>query len=196
MAVEHDRFTGMGIDNHDEHRSLGPALTRQPSGDDSAPLRLRRAVGRRIHLERRRAHSAAHVDGILSRADDCARPLHMVRRRPRNAPTVRSDRTSPWLGRSDKDVGKQFGRLGRARYLCGGRRSGRRPDDQTGLGHVQPGVKQAGYDADLPGVACRSATTKDQRSLTTRHSFAKAGSLLQASLMRGVGPAARTRSSA
>jgi hypothetical protein len=46
-----------------------------------------------------------------------------------------------------------------------GRRSGRRPDDQIGLGHIQPGIKQAGDDADVPRIACRSATTKDQRSL-------------------------------
>jgi len=90
----------------------------------------------------------------------------MVRRRPiRNASTVRSDQTSPRLGRSGKDAGKQFGRLGRAAYLGRGRRSGRRPDDQIGLGHIQPGIKQAGDDADLPRIACRSATTKDQRSL-------------------------------
>jgi RNA polymerase sigma factor (sigma-70 family) len=46
-----------------------------------------------------------------------------------------------------------------------GRRSGRRPDDQIGLRHIQPRIKQAGDDADQPGVARRSATTKDQRSL-------------------------------
>ena len=51
------------------------------------------------------------------------------------------------------------------RYLGRGRRSGRRPDDQIGLGHIQPGIKQAGDDADLPRIACRSATTEDQRSL-------------------------------
>jgi hypothetical protein len=90
----------------------------------------------------------------------------MVRRRPiRNASTVGSGRTSPWLGRSGEDAGKQFGRLGRASYLGRGRRSCRRTDDQIGLGHVQPGIKQAGDDADLPRIACRSATTEDQRSL-------------------------------
>jgi len=73
----------------------------------------------------------------------------MVRHRHiQNASTVGSDRTSPWLGRSGEDVGKQFGRLGRASYLGRGRRSGRRPDDQIGLGHIQPGIKQAGDDAD------------------------------------------------
>lgn len=34
-----------------------------------------------------------------------------------------------------------------------------------GLGHIQPAIKQAGDDADLPRIACRSATTEDQRSL-------------------------------
>ena len=82
------------------------------------------------------------------------------------ASTVGSDRTSPWLGRSGKDAGKQSGRLGRASYLGRGRRSGRRPDDQIGLGHMQPGIKQAGDDTDQPRIACRSATTEDQRSLT------------------------------
>jgi hypothetical protein len=90
----------------------------------------------------------------------------MVRRRPiRSTSTVGSDRTSPWLGRSGKDAGKQFSRPGRAAYLGRGRRSGRCPDDQIGLGHIQPGIKQAGDDADQPRIACRSATTKDQRSL-------------------------------
>jgi hypothetical protein len=66
-------------------------------------------------------------------------------------------------GRSGKDVGKQFGR-GHASYLDRGRRSGRRPDDQIGAGHIQPGIKQAGDDADQPRIASRSATTEDQRS--------------------------------
>ena len=79
-----------------------------------------------------------------------------------NAPTVGSHRSSPRPGRSAKDVGEQFGR-GRAGDLGRGRRSGRRPDDQIGLGHIQPGLKQAGDDADQPRIACRSATTKDQR---------------------------------
>jgi hypothetical protein len=39
-------------------------------------------------------------------------------------------------------------------------------DDQIGLGHIQPGIKQAGDDADLPRIACRSATTEDQGSPT------------------------------
>jgi len=47
-----------------------------------------------------------------------------------------------------------------------GRRTGRRPDDQVGLGHIQPGIEQAGDNADQPRIACRSATAKDQRSLT------------------------------
>jgi hypothetical protein len=65
-----------------------------------------------------------------------------------SVPTVGSDRTSPWPGRRGEDVGKQFGRLDPARYLGRGRRSGRRTDDQIGLGHIQPGIKQAGDDAD------------------------------------------------
>jgi hypothetical protein len=69
------------------------------------------------------------------------------------------------LGRSGKNVSKQLGRA-RASYLDSGRRSGRRPDDQIGLGHIQPGIKQAGNDADQPRIACRSATTENQRSLT------------------------------
>ena len=90
-----------------------------------------------------------------------------IRDRPNwNASTVGSDRTSPWLGRSGEDVGKQFGRLDPARYLGRGRRSGRRTDDQIGLGHIQPGIEEAGDDADQPRIACRSATTEDQRSLT------------------------------
>jgi hypothetical protein len=123
------------------------------------------AVRRGIHLERRRTQSAAHVGRILSGGDDLARPPHMVGHRPNgNASTVGSDRTSPLLGRSGKDAGQQLGRA-RASYLGRGRRSGRRPDDQIGLGHIQPGIKQAGDDADHPRIAYRSATTEDQRSL-------------------------------
>jgi len=165
VAVEHDWFTGMGIDRRDEHRSFRPALTGQPSGDRSAPPRLPGAVRRRIHLERRRTHSAAHICRILSGGDDSARSVDVVGRRTQwNASTVGSDRTSPLLGRSGKDVGKQLGRA-RAGYLGRGRRSGRRADDQIGLGHIQPGIEKAGDDADQPRIACRSATTEDQRSL-------------------------------
>jgi hypothetical protein len=166
VAVEHDRFTGMGIDRRNEQRPFRPALTRQPSGDDSAPPRLSGAVRLRIHFERRRTHSAAHVGRILSGGDDPACYLHMVRRRPNgNASTLGSARTCPLLGCSGKDGGKQFGRS-RASDLGGGSRSSRRPDDQIGLGHIQPGIEQAGDDADLPRIASRSTTMEDQRSLT------------------------------
>ncbi len=85
----------------------------------------------------------------------------MVRRRPKgNAPTVGSHRSRPWLGLSVKDAGKQFGR-GRGSYLGCDRRSCRRPDYQIGLCHIQPGFEETGDDADLPRIACRSATTKD-----------------------------------
>jgi hypothetical protein len=67
--------------------------------------------------------------------------------------SVGSDRIRPWLGHSGKDGGKQFGRSGCAGYLSRHRRSGRRADDQIGLGHIQPVVKQAGDDADRPGIA-------------------------------------------
>jgi hypothetical protein len=60
--------------------------------------------------------------------------------------------TRPWLRHSCKDSGKQFGRSGRAGYLSRHRRSGRRPDDQIGLGHIQPGVTQTGDDTDSPGL--------------------------------------------
>ena len=150
----------------------GQCLTGQPSRDGRAPLRLPRAAGRRIHFERRRTLSAAHVGRILRGADDRARPLHMVRHRPiQNASTVGSDRTRPGLNRSSQDIGKQFGRLDRTRGSSRGRRSDRRPDDQIGLIRIQPSIKQACDNADLPRIACRSATTEDQRSITTRRSF-------------------------
>jgi hypothetical protein len=165
VAVEHDRFTGVGIDRRDEHRSLRPVLAGQPGGDRSAPPRLPGAVRRRIHFERRRTHSAAHVGRILSGGNDSASSLHVVGHRPNgNASTLGSDRISPLLGRSGEDGGKQFGR-GRASDLGRGRRSSRRPDDQISLGHVQTGIEQAGDDADLPRIACRSTTVEDQRSL-------------------------------
>ena len=77
----------------------------------------------------------------------------MVRRRPnRNASTAEFDRTSPLLGRSGKDVDKQLGQCP-ASYLGGGRRAGRRPDDQISLAHIQSGIEQAGDDADQPSIA-------------------------------------------
>ncbi len=156
----------MGIDRRDKDRLLRPVLAGQPGGDGSPPSRLRGAVRRRIHFERRRTQSTAHIGRPPGGGDDLARSPHMVDHRPnRNASTVGSDRTGPLLGRSGKEVGKQFGRA-RAGYLGRGRRSGRCPDDQIGLGHIQPGIKQAGDDADQPRIACRSATTEDQRSLT------------------------------
>ena len=39
------------------------------------------------------------------------------------------------------------------------------PMIRSAVGHVQPGIEQAGDDADQPRIACRSATTEDQRSL-------------------------------
>ena len=156
----------MGIDRRDEHRPFRPVLARQPGGDRSAPPRLPGAVRGGIHLERRRTQPTAHVGCILSGGDDLARPPHMVGHRPDgNASTVGSGRTSPLPGRRRKDAGQQLGRA-RASYLGSGRRSRRRPDDQIGLGHIQPGIKQAGDDADQPGIACPSATTEDQRSLS------------------------------
>ena len=82
-----------------------------------------------------------------------------------NASTVGPDPTTPLLGRSGEDGGEQFGR-GRAGYLGRGRRAGRRADDQIGLGHIQPGIEEAGDDTDQPRISCRSAATENQRSLT------------------------------
>jgi hypothetical protein len=99
-------------------------------------------------------NAAAHVGRILSGGDDRACSLHMVRRRPnRKTSSVGSGRARPWLGHSGKDGGKQLGRSGRAGYLSRHRRTGRRPDDQIGLGYIQPGVQEAGDDADRPGIA-------------------------------------------
>ena len=39
------------------------------------------------------------------------------------------------------------------------------PMVRSAVGHVQPGIEQAGDDADQPRVAGRSAATEDQRSL-------------------------------
>ncbi len=43
--------------------------------------------------------------------------------------------------------------------------TGRSPDDQVGLSRIHPGIEQAGDDPDLPRIADRSATTKDQRAI-------------------------------
>ena len=94
----------------------------------------------------------------------------MVRHRHiRNRRTDGSNRTTPWLGCSRQDAGKRLGRLGFARYLGRSGRPGRRPDGQIGLRHIEPGIKQAGNDADLPRIACRSATMEDQRSFARSH---------------------------
>ena len=69
------------------------------------------------------------------------------------------------VGAQRKGCRQAVGRA-RASDLGSSRRSGRRPEDQIGLGHIHPGIKQAGDDADQPRIACRSAATEDQRSLT------------------------------
>ena len=143
----------------------GQSLTGQPRGDGGAPLCLPGAVRRRIHVECRRAHPAAHVGRVLGGGDDPARSA------PSGPPPACSERVLARI-RPDRSVarrrgeggGEQFGR-GRGGYLGRGRRSGRRPDDQVGFGHIQPGIEQAGDDADQPRVACRSAAAEDQRSL-------------------------------
>src|SRR5690606_33777627 len=46
--------------------------------------------------------------------------------------------------------------------------AGRRPDHQVGVGHVEPGIDQAGEDAGQPGVARRAATAEHQGALAGR----------------------------
>src|SRR5262249_26178664 len=78
MAVEHDRFTGMGIDSHDEHRPLRPALTGQPRDDHGAPLPLPGAAPSRSPFERRRTHPAAPIRGRMSAASSAAPMIPLV----------------------------------------------------------------------------------------------------------------------
>ncbi len=104
-------------------------------------------VRRRIRRERRRSHPAAHVGRILSGGNDGARCLPMVGCRPhRDEPTLRSGRPGPWPGCSGEDIDISV-RPG-SRQLSVPQRSilatSRRPDDQIGLGHIQPGIKETG----------------------------------------------------
>ena len=128
------------------------------------------AVRRRIELERRRTQPAAHVGRILAAAmislvlADGRPPA----RRERVHRRIRPDAVRCW-GAAARMSASSSGRA-RTGDLGRGRRSGRRPDDQIGLGHIQPGIEQAGDDADQPGVAGRSAATEDQRSLASRRS--------------------------
>jgi hypothetical protein len=165
VAVEHDRFPGMRIDSRDKHRLLRPVLAGKPSRDDVAPARLARAVGS-IHFERRGAHPAAHVGRILSRTDDSVRPLHVGRPREiRSASPVRSGVASLWLRHFGEDGSIQFGRPCPAGDLGSHRRSCRRPDDEIGLGYINPGIGQAGDETELPRISCRSAAGENQGSL-------------------------------
>jgi integrase len=75
MAVEHDRFTGMGIDRRDQHRSLRPALTGQPRGDGRAPPRLPGTVRRRIHVECRHGRTKEPNPLPLGQVEALARAL-------------------------------------------------------------------------------------------------------------------------
>jgi hypothetical protein len=166
VAVEHDCYTGAGIDRRDEHRSFGPALTGQAGGDGGAPPHHLGAIRHGICFERHRTHAAAHVGRVRSGGDDAAHLLQMVGDRPcGNASAVGLGLTSSSLGCRGEDGVEESGR-GRSGDLGRGRGTGRRPDDEIGLGHVQPGFHQAGDDADQPRIAGRSATAEDQRSLT------------------------------
>ena len=79
----------------------------------------------------------------------------------------RSEPASPawWLRHLGEDGGIQFGRSCPAGDLRSDRRSCRRPDDQIGLGQIDPGIGQAGDETELPRIACRSGTGEDQGSL-------------------------------
>ena len=163
VAVEHHRFTGPGIHRRDEHRSFRPALAGQPGGDRRAPPRrpepsdAASSSSADAPIRRRMSagsSAAAMIRPVRSRWSD-RRPGERVRARSRR-PVRR--------GGAAKDAGEQLGRA-RAGDLRRGGRPGRRADDQVGLGHVHPGIEQAGDDADQPGIARRPAATEDQRSL-------------------------------
>ena len=51
------------------------------------------------------------------------------------------------------------------------------PMIRSAVGHIQPGIEQAGDDADQPGVACRSAATEDQGSLASASAVMRAGGI-------------------
>ena len=116
VAVEHDRFTGRGVDRRDEHPSFRPALTGQPAGDGGAPPRLPGAVRRRIHLERRRTHPAAHVGRILSGSDDSARPFHVVGRRRHGERVHAPDPTGQSVAEARRQRWRQAARSAGSRW--------------------------------------------------------------------------------
>ena len=70
-----------------------------------------------------------------------------------------------WLRHLGEDGGIQFGRPFPAGDLGSYRRSCRRPDDEIGVGHIDPGIGQAGDETEFPGIACSSAAGENQGSL-------------------------------
>ena len=72
--------------------------------------------------------------------------------------------TSRWPMNLGEDCGIQLGRSCSAGDLGSNGRSCRRPDDQIGCSHIDPGVVQAGDQAELPGIACCSGAGEDEGS--------------------------------
>jgi len=78
---------------------------------------------------------------------------------------VRSGVASLWRRHLGVDRSIQFGRPCPAGYLGSHRRSCRRPDDEIGIGYINPGIGQASDETELPRIAYRSATGENQGSL-------------------------------
>jgi hypothetical protein len=81
------------------------------------------------------------------------------------ASPVRPELCALWPRHLGEDRGIQFGRPCPAGDLGSHRRSCRRPDDEIGLGEIDPGIGQAGDETELPRIACRSGAGEDQGSL-------------------------------
>ena len=164
VAVEHDRFAGMGIDRRDEHRSFRPALTGQPSGDGGAPPRLPEPSDAASI-----SSAAAPILRRMSAASSAEAMIRLV--------------LSMWSATGP--IGNaSAGRIRPDRSVAGGAAARMSASSSAGVAPAiwaaavdpadvpmirsacvtsNPASTQAGDDADQPRIACRSATAEDQR---------------------------------
>ena len=154
-AVEHDRFSGMGVDRRDEHRSPRPEQTRQTRGDGGAPLCVPGAVGRRLHVECRRTDAASHVGRILSGGDEPFQPSPggLPPASPERVGEIRPDRCRCWEAAAE-DGGQQVRR--RSHQQPGPRPSSRLMSRSSGRLWSRPGRHRAGRRERRSATRCRS----------------------------------------
>jgi hypothetical protein len=161
-VVEHHRLAGLGVHRRDEQRARRPPRAREPRRHRGAPSRLPGAVRRRVPLEGESAQPAPHVRGVAhgrrEGRDAVDVGLDLRRRRSRRARAGRGARAG-WRGSHGWRV-QLAGAGGRElRRDCG---AGGRPDGDVRLPDLEPGVGEAGEDADQPRVAGGPAAAEDE----------------------------------